>query len=350
MSESYIVVIGAGVIGLTTALVLKQRGYKHVKVIAQHMPGDLDIQYTSPYAGAHWRTMAGDNQFLQELDTVGYNALYSIAKQYDSLETGVILAPSYDYYQEQTMSNVQPWFQHVVKDFKLIDKEDELLKLGASVGHVYTTVLINSPVYLKWLASQFKKLGGMLERQVVLRDMQHFLETYHERVDAVVNCTGLGAQKLVGDRQLFPTRGQTITVRTQRPIRRTITRVHSQGITYIIPRADGTVILGGTHEKNKSDPFPQGDHTARIIQSTTQICPELVEYGPFQILSLNVGLRPSRKGGPRFENEIMRTKQGHKVLITHAYGHGGFGFQSSWGSAEHTVGLLQKGLESKPKL
>lgn len=39
----------AGVAGLTTALVLARKGYK-VIVVAQHMPGDLSIQYTSPWA------------------------------------------------------------------------------------------------------------------------------------------------------------------------------------------------------------------------------------------------------------------------------------------------------------
>ena len=47
-------VIGAGVVGLTTGLVLQRNGYQ-VKIIAEHWPGDLDINYTSPWAGAHCR-------------------------------------------------------------------------------------------------------------------------------------------------------------------------------------------------------------------------------------------------------------------------------------------------------
>lgn len=46
-----IVVIGAGVTGLTTALMLKQMGYPKVVVVAKHIPGDMCIEYTSPYAG-----------------------------------------------------------------------------------------------------------------------------------------------------------------------------------------------------------------------------------------------------------------------------------------------------------
>lgn len=39
----------AGVAGLTTALVLSRKGY-NVTIVAQHMPGDLSAQYTSPWA------------------------------------------------------------------------------------------------------------------------------------------------------------------------------------------------------------------------------------------------------------------------------------------------------------
>lgn len=47
--------ISAGVSGLTTALLLsKQKGYS-VTIVAKHMPGDYDIEYTSPWAGANYR-------------------------------------------------------------------------------------------------------------------------------------------------------------------------------------------------------------------------------------------------------------------------------------------------------
>lgn len=46
-----IIVIGAGVVGLSTALRLKQKGYKKVTIVAKYVPGDMCIEYTSPFAG-----------------------------------------------------------------------------------------------------------------------------------------------------------------------------------------------------------------------------------------------------------------------------------------------------------
>lgn len=43
----------AGVSGLTSALLLAKNKANVVTVIAKHMPGDYDIEYTSPWAGAN---------------------------------------------------------------------------------------------------------------------------------------------------------------------------------------------------------------------------------------------------------------------------------------------------------
>lgn len=44
----------AGVVGLTSALLLAKDQGNNVTVVAKHMPGDYDIQYTSPWAGANY--------------------------------------------------------------------------------------------------------------------------------------------------------------------------------------------------------------------------------------------------------------------------------------------------------
>lgn len=46
--NQHVVVIGAGVIGLTNAVFLAQAGYL-VTIIAAHVPGDESIEYTSPW-------------------------------------------------------------------------------------------------------------------------------------------------------------------------------------------------------------------------------------------------------------------------------------------------------------
>jgi len=44
----------AGVSGLTTALLLARSGDYDITIVAKHMPGDYDIEYASPWAGANY--------------------------------------------------------------------------------------------------------------------------------------------------------------------------------------------------------------------------------------------------------------------------------------------------------
>ncbi|KAJ3337933.1 hypothetical protein HDU93_000320 [Gonapodya sp. JEL0774] len=67
-----------------------------------------------------------------------------------------------------------------------------------------------------------------------------------------------------------------------------------------------------------------------------------------EILKVNVGLRPQRAEGTRLESETMVAKDGKKVLVVHNYGHGGWGFQSSWGSANAAVLEIEKYFPQPP--
>lgn len=44
----------AGVSGLTTAYLLSKDASNSITVLAKHMPGDYDIEYCSPWAGANY--------------------------------------------------------------------------------------------------------------------------------------------------------------------------------------------------------------------------------------------------------------------------------------------------------
>ncbi|KAI8972098.1 FAD dependent oxidoreductase [Pilobolus umbonatus] len=333
---SDIVVLGAGVIGLTTALFLQQRGYQ-VAVIAKHVPGDMSIEYTSPYAGAHWRSFAThDNKLLQRIESVTYHRLMSLSTQ----NTGIMVLPSLDYYDVLTPETVDPWFKDTVTDFTFIPQQD--LPGNAKIGHQYTTVVVNTPFYLRWLLSEFKKLGGTLQQHTV----SHITDLFHliQPLRSVINCTGLGSRFIGGieDKKMYPTRGQTVMIHAPF-VNKTLTHIGDHGISYVIPRTDGSVILGGTANTHDYNPFPNDKENQFILEQAKILYPELKKE-PIQIIQSSVGLRPTRSGGPRFENEwiVSPLDPQHRVKVTHGYGHGGYGVQSSWGSAEYIIELMER--------
>ncbi|RIB17616.1 hypothetical protein C2G38_2246279 [Gigaspora rosea] len=67
MPKQRVVVLGAGVSGLTTAtLLLQQEKMFKVTVISKHFPGNLTSEFTSPWAGAHWRSYATNDDNRQQ--------------------------------------------------------------------------------------------------------------------------------------------------------------------------------------------------------------------------------------------------------------------------------------------
>jgi D-amino-acid oxidase len=115
-----------------------------------------------------------------------------------------------------------------------------------------TTVSINPTIYLPYLQSQLLALGTRFVR----RHLNHVQDVFSiaPHVQAIVNCSGILACKLGGveDKNVFPTRGQTILVRNE------CSKMYARGrtgreppgeSTYIIPRSfGGGTILGGCRQ------------------------------------------------------------------------------------------------------
>lgn len=98
--------------------------------------------------------------------------------------------------------------------FKILSKTE--LPAGVDGGTSFTSVCINTAIYLPWLVSQCLKNGVIFRRGIV----EHVSEAAHlhhtgQRADIVLNCTGLSSLKLggVNDTNLYPARGQIVLVR-----------------------------------------------------------------------------------------------------------------------------------------
>lgn len=80
------------------------------------------------------------------------------------------------------------------------------------------------------------------------------------------------------------------------------------------------------------DTTPDPETTERILGACKKLAPELLDRsGEFVVLSVSVGLRPARKGGPRVEvEEVVEggtegEGKGKRWTVVHCYGHAGAG-------------------------
>ncbi|PWY96605.1 D-amino-acid oxidase [Aspergillus sclerotioniger CBS 115572] len=361
MATNRIVILGAGVSGLTTAYLLSKDASNSITVLAKHMPGDYDIEYASPWAGANYLPVgkAGSDHERWERDT--WPALRELTKNHP--EAGIHFQETIVYNRTKDQGSAtgewfselvqkDPWYMDVVPDFQDIPADQ--LAPGIDNASKFTSVCINTAVYLPWLVGQCRK-NGVVFKRAVLKHIADAATGHHtgQKADVIVNCTGLSSKRLGGvhDDKLYPARGQIVVVRNDpgKMVSISGTDDGEDEVVYMMTRAaGGGTVIGGSYQKNQWDPLPDPNLATRIMKRAVALCPELVEKGQgiegLDIIRHGVGLRPLREGGPRVEAEKI-----DGVSVVHNYGHGGFGYQASYGCAGDAVKLVQETLRRKDK-
>ncbi|KAK6431030.1 D-amino acid oxidase [Oleoguttula sp. CCFEE 5521] len=348
-----IVVLGAGVSGLTTALLLARKGHK-VSIVAKHMPGDYDIEYASPWAGANSLPVAKPGSKAQQYETDTWYELEKLATNLP--EAGVHFQNNHIYRRAKDADSAvgdwfkelireDAWFKDVLPNFRVLDKSE--LPPGIDSGTGFTSVCINTALYLPWLASQCLKLGATLYRG----DISHISEAaslHHSGSPAklVINCTGLYSLRLGGvqDTKLYPARGQIVVVRNDPGIMCSTSGTDdgSDEACYIMHRAaGGGTVPGGCLQAGNWESQVDPNLAIRIMKRAVALCPALVKPGQgiegLDIVRHGVGLRPMRTGGIRVEKERIGD-----VDVVHNYGHGGYGYQTSFGCSMEVLKLVNE--------
>lgn len=295
-----VVVVGAGVIGLTSAIRLREAGARVALVAA-----DPPAHTVSAVAAAVWyptrtdpdpRVLAWAGETYDEL-----------ARQAAAGAPGVVM--------RRTRMLVQPaddpWWAPVVPDFE--DRGGEWR---------FTVPTVEMGPYLEWLVARLAGEGVALERRR-LRD----LAEAGRLAPVVVNATGLAAGELCADPAVVPARGRIVLVANPGIETSVRDEHHPAGMAYVHPRSRD-VVLGGTFEPGEWDTSPDPRVAREIVARCTALVPELAGA---PVLGEKAGLRPVRRGGPRVGLDPQALPGGARMI--HNYGHGGAGVTLSWGCA-----------------
>lgn len=256
-----VAVIGCGVIGLATARTLQRRGFD-VTIYSKDMPPET----TSNIAGASWsptsvidednRTPAWDAQF-ERAARFSHRSFQLLAGD----EYAVRWREQYNLSEEDFGPN---WDHEMLHDLfpasrKLDPSENPF---PAKVVHVENTMFIEPSIYLNTLVRDFYIFGGRIRRVMFTTPNQ--LATLSESI--IVNCTGLGARELFGDRELTPIKGQLTVLLPQPEVDYAMV---GRGL-YMFPRRDG-IILGGTFERGVETMEPNPEAKQRILAGHQRI-------------------------------------------------------------------------------
>jgi len=301
-----ITVVGAGVIGLTTALTLEEHGHD-VRVVA----AATDDAITSAAAGASWfpyRVGPPDRVAAWAAETRAW--LGGVAADPTA---GIAAITGYEITADEGPAPPSPWWAAHIDVTRA-----PAPVTGAPIAWRYQSLGIEPARFLSWLA---RRLQRPIERRLVG-------DLAGEPGDVVVNCTGLAARELAGDDAISPLFGQTVITEVgavDRSITVTDDRVPDQ-VFYMVPRRD-ELVLGGC-----TIPWPPGTPPEIDPRITARI------LGQARSLGLAIGDVKRVRAGLRPFRPTVRLERADRII--HNYGHGGAGYTLCRGCAVAVAGLV----------
>ena len=245
-----VAVLGAGVMGLTTARLVQEAGFP-VTLYAKALPPDT----TSNIAGGQFHPFG---HFRASAVTPEWRAQFLAAVDYSWRRFQIMVGDDYGIrwlttYAEGTERQLLPIFPPRNRVLTAAEHPFPVERLSA-----YDTLYVETGRFLRQLLRDIQIAGGAVRVRSFASPAE--IAALPERL--VFNCTGLGARDLFGDAEMEPVRGQLAILLPQPEIRYAFTGEAG----YMFPRADG-IILGGTFERGIWETTPEPETIARIVVS-----------------------------------------------------------------------------------
>jgi D-amino-acid oxidase len=300
-----VLVVGAGVVGLSCAVRLLQDGHQ-VDVLAR----DLPLETTSAVAAALWYPYRAYP--FERVTAWSARSYEEFARLANVDGTGVRMLHGTEYHRAPTGD---PWWREAVPALTRVSA------LGGPYvdGWTFAAPVVEMPLYLSWLVNRVESLGGTVTRMA--------LKGLPDLAEVVVNASGLGARLLADDPSVQPVRGQVVYVDQ---VGLDHWALDGAGPVYVVPRTKN-IVVGGTDEEGNWSRTPNPDTAKLILERATELVPELARA---RVLGHRVGLRPARS------SVRLEAEQRGGARIVHCYGHGGAGVTLSWGCADDVAALV----------
>jgi D-amino-acid oxidase len=247
-----VAVIGAGVMGLTTARLVQEAGFP-VTLYAKALPPDT----TSNVAGGQFHPFG---HFRADRVTPQWRAQFRAATDYSWRRFQIMVGEDYGIRWLPTYAQESEPEATLIPNFppvnRMVGPDEHPFPVDSLLR--FDTLYIETGRFLRQLLREVEIGGG----RIAIRNFATPADISALPERLVFNCTGLGARELFGDSELRPARGQLAVLLPQPEVRYAF--VGEAG--YMFPRADG-ILLGGTFELDEWSTTPEPEAIARILDS-----------------------------------------------------------------------------------
>ena len=257
--ETRYAVIGAGVVGLSTARLLQRHGFD-VTIYAKDLPPRTTSNMSAAWFGP---TGASDRDHTTPEFTEVWHKATRLSHRYfqDYLGEayGVRWLPYYSFSENPPNPEAQQGgLGQLITDLypETVELEPDQHPFSAPYVRRRWTMRFEPAVYLSAILRDVRLAGG----RVVVREFESLDQLLSLDEPVLVNCTGLGAKELFGDEELHPVKGQ-LTVLLPQP---DIDYMTVGGGLYMLPRRDG-IVLGETREAGEWSLDPSPTEMERVM-------------------------------------------------------------------------------------
>jgi D-amino-acid oxidase len=305
-----ITVVGCGISGLSSGLVLAKAGYE-VQILAKNLPPNTGSNKAAAFWSPYYANGDRVARWAKE-SYFGYEKLSQIS------ESGISMTKLHRF-RKKDFAEAEDW-EAAIPEGRLHILEKEKLPSGYDEGFEVEVPLIETQIFLPYLMNEFRKAGGKIFQRAVKSPDELLADGV-----IMINCSGMGARTLVNDAAMVPVKGQVVMldVHLDTPI-----ILDESEPTYIVQRKDGCIV-GGTREENIFSETTDEATLSGILDRASKFLPELKSA---KRITQWAGLRPYRF-------EVRLEREGTKV---HNYGHGGSGFTLAWGCAREVLQLVEE--------
>jgi len=257
-------VIGSGIMGLTTARLLQDAGWKvtiYTRDPARHS--------TSNVGAGQW---APTGVFEEGVASAAFEAQYQFAARIahhayqNFVGTGYGVSFIENYYIGDEPRDENYYLRELPELFSSVaDLEPDQHPFPVRYVKRTVTMLIQPAVFLRRIRNDFLIAGG----RIVARDFGNLSELLSLGEATIFNCTGLGAKALFDDEELEPAKGQLVFIPPD-PAVDFLSVGGGSDVTYMFPRG-GEIVLGGSFQLGDWSRHPEPDVTERIIADNKAI-------------------------------------------------------------------------------
>ncbi|CAH1798844.1 unnamed protein product [Owenia fusiformis] len=331
-----ILVIGAGAVGLSTAVCMQRSiDGANMTIFAEK----FGVDTTSDGAAGIFRPLPPDipDDMIRPWLAESWKYYDSIASSGEGSIAGVFPVSGYDLYPEK--SPIPPAYRDYVYHYRPCTKRELQVQFNNKykAGFFISTLMVEGRKYLPWLTKQFLGEGGKIQAIKVKS-----LADIDSSFDVIVNCSGSGSFELVDDKNMYPIQGQLTRVKADW-VKHFYYDVENS--TYIVPGANN-VVLGGTKVVGDASTVANSETREQVFTRCCQLLPSLKEA---TFLWDWVGIRPGRVINPRVEAGI-ETINHKRRMVVHNYGHAADGVALSWGTAVQATKLLKQLLNEQTSI